>query len=316
MSFGRLGALGRGFGRLGGLLGSPGGSPAPANTLVAGAGSFLLSGESMTPLVDYRLPSDVGAFSEAGQDAGLLRGYLTSAAVGAFTLAGQNVTLTKSSSTPFGITKTDNAEDNTGQTTYTWSSRNFAIGTADSTRLVVVAIGSRGGAATPTVSSVTIGGVSATAVVEGRNVIASTSVDLISLWQAAVPSGTTATVSATFSGAMVRAGCIVFSVLGSNGVAPSGGAVAHDDTNNDSTGTITVPSGGGSIIGGVNNTGTANVIGTTNWTADTAVTPAILIGSSLQYVAGHDTSHSGSTAYTIVWNAGTQDAGAFAAWSP
>ena len=221
------------------------------------------------------------------------------------------------SSTPFGITKTDNAEDNTGQTTYTWSSRNFAIGPADSTRKIGIVIGSRGGAATPTVSSVTVNGsISAAPVVEGRNVIASTSVDLVSIWDAPVPTGTTATISVTFTGAMVRAGCAVFSILGSNGVTPSGGAVAHDDTNNDSTGTITVPVGGGSIIGGVNNTGTANVIGTTNWTADTAVTPAILIGSSLQYVVGHDTSHSGSTAYTIVWNAGTQDAGAFAAWSP
>jgi len=314
MAFGKLGALGRGFGSLGAVGGASGG--VPVNTLVASAGSFAFSGDTMTPIVDHILPVDPGSFAFTGQAATLRADRVMPAAAGSFAFSGQDVTLTKSSSTPFSITKTDNAEDNTGQTTYTWSSRNFAIGSADSTRLVVAAIGSRGGAATPTVSSVTIGGVAATAVVEGRNVIASTSVDLISLWQAAVPSGTTATVSATFSGAMVRAGCVVFSVLGSNGAAPSGGAIAHDDTNNDSTGTITVPSGGGSIIGGVNNTGTANVIGTTNWTADTAVTPAILIGSSFQYVAGHDTAHSGSTAYTIVWNAGTQDAGAFAAWGP
>lgn len=220
--------------------------------------------------------------------------------------------------TPFGITFTDNAQDNTGQTTYTWSSRNFAVGSADSTRLVVAVVASRGGAATPTLNSVTIGGVSATSVVEGRNVVASTSVDLTSIWQAAVPSGTTATVSAVFSGAMVRAGCAVFSVLGSNGTAPSGGAIASDSTNNASTGTITVPSGGGAIIAGCANTnvGTSNVT-PTNWTADTATTPAILIGSTLQYIVGHDT-NTGSRAYTITWSSITspQSAGAFAAWSP
>jgi hypothetical protein len=97
MAFGRLGALGRGFGSLG-SLGSAGGSPASTYTLAAGVGSFVLTGDNMTPLVDYRIPADVGSFTETGQDASLKRGYLTSAAVGAFVLTGQDATLTKSSS--------------------------------------------------------------------------------------------------------------------------------------------------------------------------------------------------------------------------
>lgn len=71
MALGRLGALGRGFGSLGaiGSAGTPaGGSP---YTMTAGAGSFLLSGETMTPLVDFRIPADVGAFALTGIDATL-----------------------------------------------------------------------------------------------------------------------------------------------------------------------------------------------------------------------------------------------------
>jgi hypothetical protein len=52
----------------GGLLGSAGGSPPAGSpyTMTAGAGSFLLSGETMTPLVDFRIPADVGAFALTG----------------------------------------------------------------------------------------------------------------------------------------------------------------------------------------------------------------------------------------------------------
>jgi hypothetical protein len=68
MSFGRLGSIGRGFGRLGGSAGTGGGGSAPPNTLIAGSGSFILSGETMTPLVDYLIPSGVGAFTLTGQN--------------------------------------------------------------------------------------------------------------------------------------------------------------------------------------------------------------------------------------------------------
>lgn len=70
MSFGRLGALGRGFGRLGGG-GKRTVTVIPPNTLIASAATFVLSGEAMTPLVDYRVPSDVAAFVLTGQDATL-----------------------------------------------------------------------------------------------------------------------------------------------------------------------------------------------------------------------------------------------------
>lgn len=72
MSLGRLGSLGRGFGRLGasakkGVVVNPG-SP---YTMSAGTGSFVLTGDAMTPLVDYKLPAAVGAFTLTGQAATL-----------------------------------------------------------------------------------------------------------------------------------------------------------------------------------------------------------------------------------------------------
>jgi hypothetical protein len=96
MAFGKLGALGRGFGRLGGL-GGAGGSP-PVNTLVAGAGSFVFSGDTMTPVVDYKLPVDAGSFAFTGQTATLVANRDIAADAGSFTFSGQDVTLTKSSS--------------------------------------------------------------------------------------------------------------------------------------------------------------------------------------------------------------------------
>lgn len=67
-----FGGLGLRFGRMGAVLGGAGGSPGGSPyTMAAGAGSFVLSGEAMTPLVDYLIPVEVGAFVLAGQDATL-----------------------------------------------------------------------------------------------------------------------------------------------------------------------------------------------------------------------------------------------------
>lgn len=56
------------LGALGGAGSPPGGSP---YTMTASVGSFVLSGETMSPLVDYRVASAAGAFVLTGQDATL-----------------------------------------------------------------------------------------------------------------------------------------------------------------------------------------------------------------------------------------------------
>lgn len=78
------------------VLGTAGGSSV-TNRLVAGTGTFIFMGDSMSPVVDYKLPSDVGTFIETGQDANFPRAYVNTATVGTFVLAGQIATLTKTS---------------------------------------------------------------------------------------------------------------------------------------------------------------------------------------------------------------------------
>lgn len=80
MSFG-MGRLGRGFGRLGASSkkGTSGGIGSPY-TMAANSGTFVLSGDAMTPLVDRILPADVAAFALTGQAATLT--YVPSAYTG------------------------------------------------------------------------------------------------------------------------------------------------------------------------------------------------------------------------------------------
>lgn len=66
--------------------------------LGADSGSFLFSGDTMTPLQDHKTPAGVGAFLFSGQTAGLIAARQTAAGNGGFTFAGQDATLTKSAS--------------------------------------------------------------------------------------------------------------------------------------------------------------------------------------------------------------------------
>jgi len=91
MAFGKLGAFGSGFGSLG-SVGS--GVGVPPNTLVASPGSFLFSGDTMTPLIDYRLPAVGGSFAMTGQVATLRHAVKLAAAGGSFAMTGQAATLT------------------------------------------------------------------------------------------------------------------------------------------------------------------------------------------------------------------------------
>lgn len=210
---------------------------------------------------------------------------------------------------------TDNAQDNTAQTTYTWSSRNFAIGAADSTRLVVVDVDVRIGGTTATANSCTIGGVSATKVDEARSTNGS-NITMTTRWQAAVPTGTTATISAVFSTTASRAGVTVYKVLNSNGSAPTGSATAHAvATTAAVSATITVPTNGFALVGGMINQGSSTPSVTpTNYTTDLAST---LIGSTNWHTGGHD-NNTGSRSYTITWSVASGPSTTIVAsgWSP
>ncbi len=141
---------------------------------------------------------------------------------------------------PASISLTDNATDNTDASTYTFSAR--AIGAAHASRVVIVAGVFATTSGTAAVSSVTIGGYTATQLVAADNQNSGVS-RLVSIWAARVPVGTTATVVFNLSGTAVRAGLGVWRAINIQDVAAN--AVAASDTSNGSpsSASITVPSG-------------------------------------------------------------------------
>lgn len=102
---------------------------------------------------------------------------------------------------------TDSAIDTTTQTTYTFTSR--AIGAAATGRVIVVA-GMSINTANTTLSSATIGGVSAT-VIGNANANTSNWANT-SLCYAVVPTGTTATIALTYSGSNYRMQIAVYAL--------------------------------------------------------------------------------------------------------
>ncbi len=107
---------------------------------------------------------------------------------------------------PLSLTFEDDVGDGSNLTTYTFTSR--AIGTADAERRVIVAVG--GSAVTTQCDSVTVGGISATKVVERNGGDSRTA----SIWIAKVPTGTTANIVVTFGDSAGSCHIYVYSVSG------------------------------------------------------------------------------------------------------
>jgi hypothetical protein len=160
--------------------------------------------------------------------------------------------------TPFGITYVATSKDASTATTFTFT--NHSIGAADSSRIVVVGLADAGSGGN-TISSVTIGGNSAAIAVQTSGT--STRVGIAYL---AVPSGTTATIVATYSGSVSRCFVNVYSVVGAqNGTpfdtdGPAGGGTSSRSI------TIDAPIGGGVIA--ISTDGNADDTTWTNATED------------------------------------------------
>lgn len=215
----------------------------------------------------------------------------------------------KTSGTPFSITFISSANNTTGSTSFTFTAQN--IGTADATRIVVVGIAhATNGAA---VSTVTIGGVTATQAPSAAVATngAGTGVDI---WYLAVAAGTTADIIVSF-GVSVEGRCAidVYRVAGTG--------AAFSAANNNSTASsvttlgaaATVPAGGGAIAilsahGSVN---AATVTGT-NLTIDQN---GVAFGNSI-IAGGSNTSASGSTTFTFTWGTADNLAMAVATFTP
>ncbi len=202
-------------------------------------------------------------------------------------------------SAPFYAIYVDHAEDNSAQTTETFSGKAFPIGAPAAGRKVVATLTVRF-TGSATINSVTIGGVAATKVSEAIT----TPGMAVSMWEAVVPTGNTATISAVYSAASTRSGVMVHTVTGSNGVTPSGGAVAQSyDTTTPLTGDVSLTvltNGTALIVGGYAQGATSSVIATaTNFTRNVS---AIDIGGQFAWhTAGVDRT-AGARAYTITYS--------------
>lgn len=158
------------------------------------------------------------------------------------------------------ISKTANSVDSVDRTTYTFTSQSF--GAAHGKRYMLAFVcGTH--TSSRTVSSVTIGGISAT--VQGSQVEGGSggTTCMSGLYLAAVPTGTSGTVEVTWSSGVSRCGIIIYRLVGINPTAYDTGsditvsADAVSDTMN-----VTA---GGVIIGGVVHRGTVTAR-TTSWT--------------------------------------------------
>lgn len=121
-----------------------------------------------------------------------------------------------------------------GSTTVTFTSQ--AIGSAAATRLVAVGYAVERNAGSALITAVTIGGVSATQVVQANN-----TVEFASIWIAAVPTGTTANIVSTHSNAPGAVGIEVWALGNASSTATDSGT---DSNSNPATFDLDINAGG------------------------------------------------------------------------
>lgn len=150
-------------------------------------------------------------------------------------------------SVTFALDFTDHKEDTVDA--ISTSQTGVAIGAADANRIVAVAVWWRPAASTDVVSSMTIGGVSATQV-SGAKIVGQPGGGfpcIADVWYAAVPSGTTATVVINFSGTFSRLSFGAYRIITAT---PTPSAVQTAENSGSSILTLSalaIPSGGGAI---------------------------------------------------------------------
>lgn len=200
--------------------------------------------------------------------------------------------------TPATLTGTSNAEDGTALTTYTFSSQ--AIGSADSGRYVIVGVNAYNATANRSISSATIGGISATIVVEEHATSGGGYFDT-GIIIANVPTGTTADVVVVWSAG--QSACGIGTAAAYN--LQSGTATATDsDTSVPGSITVTVQDGGiafGSFCG---------LSGSVSWTGFTEYSDNLIIGNVVSSVATYSgqVQEGDVTATTTPGGAPTEDA--------
>ncbi len=194
--------------------------------------------------------------------------------------------------TPATITFTETGVSATDGTSFTFSGK--SIGTAAANRKVAVAIcGRKDTTGAYSVSTVTVGGISASQIVDNFAEVGGIILG-VALWQADVPTGTTADVVVTFSANTLDCGIGLFAVYGAAAAADA----TATSTANPCTTTINVPANGVSM--GVATTYTTNP--TYTWDAglterwDTGIDPP---GSGITFTGASDAFAALQTGMTV-----------------
>ena len=186
------------------------------------------------------------------------------------------------------LAETDAAVDTTNQTTYTFSTKSF--GAADANRQIIVSIAGFHSADARSISTVTIGGVSATINVQETHTISGSRQSGIAI--ANVPTGTTGNVVVTWDNTMTSCAIVVYRTVGAS-------TTAHDTATDPGaasgvvTGTLDIPSGG-IAVAVVAWKGSASPPMTT-WTVATETEDTTVENNETYSSATHNVSGSGIT---------------------
>lgn len=203
-----------------------------------------------------------------------------------------NYNISAAAGQPFGLTFVTNTSDLTAQTTYTFTSQ--AFGAVDPNRQIILAIFGRNPSVGSSVISATIGGVSAALAFAGAT--GDNGAGISEIWVASVPTGTSGTVTVTFSGSCLRAGISIYRLVGATAHATAGAGVTNANVPAQGV-TITIPTGGATVA--VSGSGVTATDGTTtNQTQDVHT----LLATTL-FQTANNTTGSGSTILTFTYNA-------------
>ena len=204
------------------------------------------------------------------------------------------------------ITSTESSSD---LTEYTFSG--VSLGTAHTNRRIVVVSGANKVSSNRSISSMTIGGVSASFIVKATT--SGGTQATMEIWSAIVPTGTTGDIVVTGNAGLGGCGIDVYRLIGANSVAAATLTDITDGGANDFSGSLYLP-GGGVIIAGFHMDSSASR--TATWTNLTEKSDRNIQGDENVDMSTAMTTAAASTTVTITATAsGALAQGALAAAS-
>ena len=192
--------------------------------LVCSLGALAAATQQVSLRRSYPIAAQAAVFALAGVSVGMRASKRLSVVKASFNLAGNSAGMTYAQVVG-PLAYQSNMVNTADQTNYTWTS--MAAGAANANRwLIALCFANRAGTASSLAdglpTSVTIGGVTATKLVEqGRETSGTPTPSGIAAWIAKVPTGTTATVVANYPNGNRRAGCTLLSLIHSGDPAAS-----------------------------------------------------------------------------------------------